>query len=86
MSACHSDCDCYPHNDPETGGEVHESDCHSQVECDEGRCCDRHYEERMAEHAYLKHVPRHQVINDEQSREELNQELRDAGRGHLCRT
>jgi hypothetical protein len=34
----------------------------------------------MLEFAYLRHVPRHLVIEDEQSRMELEDELRDAGR------
>jgi hypothetical protein len=51
--------------------------------CDEGRYCDRHFAEAMAEHAYLRGVPRHAVFNDEEAQEERNQALIDAGRGHL---
>jgi hypothetical protein len=78
MKPCNSECDCGA-----PGGYPHEPDCHSYQECDEGRYCDKHLAEAEAEHAYLRHVPRHMVINDEQSREEYAQELRDAGRGHL---
>jgi hypothetical protein len=79
MSACSSECDCGTIN-----GHPHEPDCHWWDKCgDEGRYCDKHEAEAMAEHAYLRNVPRHQVINDEQSREEYAQELRDAGRAHL---
>jgi hypothetical protein len=83
MSACHSKCDCDYDPDPERGG--HQPDCRSQIECDEHGYCDKHYAEAEAQHAYLKDVPRHMVINDEQSREELERELRDAGRGHLVK-
>lgn len=83
---CKSECDCYPHTDPETGGCIHESDCHSQVECDEGRWCDKHHEEAMKDHEYLRDIPRYAVfLNDPDAKEEFNQELRDAGRGHLVR-
>lgn len=82
MSACKSECDCCPYPDSETGGEVHAPDCHSQVECDEGHYCDRHFEEASADHAYLRGLPRHAVFDDAQAREERDQELRDAGRGH----
>lgn len=50
---------------------------------DEGRLCEGCHDREMREHEYLRHQPRHMVINDEQSREEYAQELRDAGRGHL---
>ena len=52
---------------------------------DEGELCESCLIEEWEEWAYLKGLPRYAVIDDEQSREELNQELRDAGRGHLCR-
>jgi hypothetical protein len=53
-------------------------------ECgDEGQMCDDCFQAEMKAHAYLRGLPRYMVIDDEQSREELNQELRDAGRGHL---
>lgn len=52
---------------------------------DEGQMCDRHFAEAMADHAYLRNVPRHQVCGDAQSEQERNQELIDAGRGHLVR-
>jgi hypothetical protein len=48
---------------------------------DEGHVCDVCFRTAMAEHAYLRHVPR--VINDAQAQEEFEQEIRDAGRGHL---
>lgn len=50
---------------------------------DEGRMCDPCFDAAAREHAYLRHVPRHTVFNDAQAIEERNQELRDAGRGHL---
>jgi hypothetical protein len=53
---------------------------------DEGRLCDACLIEAEQAYTYLKYVPRHQVIDDERSREEFNQELRDAGRGHLVRS
>lgn len=83
VSQCKSKCDCDYDPDPERGG--HQPDCHSQVECDEHGYCDRHYAEAEAEHAYLRHVPGHMVIDDEQSREEFRQEMIDASRGHLVR-
>jgi hypothetical protein len=50
---------------------------------DEGRLCDECLDRETKKHTYLRGTPRHQVINDEQSRAELAAELRDAGRGHL---
>jgi hypothetical protein len=50
-------------------------------DCDEGRMCDTHFQQALAEHAYLRHVPRHQVFGDAQAQEERDQELIDAGRG-----
>lgn len=52
---------------------------------DEGRLCDACQIEAEQAHTYLKYVPRHMVFGDSQAREEFNQELRDAGRGHLVR-
>jgi len=52
-------------------------------ECDEGRYCDKHLAEAEAEHAYLRGKPRYWVYNDQQARDEFNQDLHDAGRGHL---
>jgi hypothetical protein len=54
--------------------------------CDEGRYCDECFQQALKEYAYLKRVPRHQVYNDQQAKDEFNQELRDAGREHLCRS
>lgn len=60
--------------------------CDPESPCDdEGRLCEVHLHERMAEFSYLRGMLRHQVIDDAQSREERDQELRDAGRGHLVR-
>lgn len=64
-------------DDADVTAQLADGDC----DCDEGRYCDAHFQEALAEHAYLRHVPRHQVIHDERSREEYAQELRDAGRG-----
>jgi hypothetical protein len=50
---------------------------------DEGHVCDKHAAEAMAEHAYLRHVPRHMVINDAQSSADFDQALIDSGRGYL---
>ncbi len=83
MSQCRSKCDCDYNPDPERGG--HQPDCRSQVECDEHGYCDRHYAEAEADFAYFRGLARHMVIDDEQSREELTAELRDAGRDHLVR-
>jgi len=50
---------------------------------DEGRVCEDCMEANMREHAYLRGMPRYLVIDDQQSRDELAQELRDAGRAYL---
>lgn len=50
---------------------------------DEGRMCESCQTEAVADHAYLRGQPRHAVFNDQQAIDERNQELRDAGRGHL---
>lgn len=52
---------------------------------DEGRLCYICAAAAQAEHAYLRGQPRHAVFDDAQAHEERNQELRDAGRGHLVR-
>lgn len=79
---CQSECDCIV---TAVGGE-HETDCHSKTICDEGRWCDKHHEEAMKEHEYLRDIPRYAIfLNDPDAKEEFNQELRDAGRGHLVR-
>lgn len=40
----------------------------------------------MKDHEYLRDIPRYAVfLNDPDAKEEFNQELRDAGRGHLVR-
>jgi hypothetical protein len=77
---CESECDCGA-----PGGYPHEPDCHSYDVCDEGHMCDLHEAQAMAEHAYLRGVPRYAVIEDAQGKEEFNQQLRDAGRGHLVK-
>jgi hypothetical protein len=80
-NVCRSECDCCPYADPETGGDVHESDCHSQVECADGRWCDRHLAEAEAEHSWMRNVSIGAVtgVMSEQDK----QDMRDAGRGHL---
>jgi hypothetical protein len=77
---CSSECDCGA-----PGGYPHDPDCHSYRKCEDGGYCDKHYAEAEAEFAYLRNVPRHQVYDDQQAKDERNQELRDAGRGHLVR-
>lgn len=81
MSDCESECDC-----DAPAGHPHADDCHYNEFCDEGRWCDKHHAEAMKEHEYLRDIPRYAVfLNDPEAREEFNQELRDAGRGHLVR-
>lgn len=80
MSTCESECDCGA-----PGGYPHEPDCHSFDICDEGKWCDKHFQEELMAHVHLRRVSRHQIYNDQQAIDERNQELRDAGRGHLCR-
>lgn len=80
MSNCESKCDCGNPSVKYHG--PHDPDCHSLDVCDDGRYCDKHRAEAEADHAYLKHVPRHAVFNDAEAVEERNQELRDSGRGH----
>lgn len=57
---------------------------------DDGEACeacrDRADAQAMADHAYLRGLPRHAVFNDAQAQEERDQELRDAGRGHLVKS
>lgn len=79
--SCESECDCGNPSVKYHG--PHDPDCHWWTKCDEGHMCDKHGAEAMAEHAYLRGVPRHQVFNDAAAIEERNQELRDSGRGHL---
>lgn len=50
---------------------------------DEGRACESCQADAMADHAYLRGQPRHAVFNDQAAIDERNQDLRDAGRGHL---
>lgn len=59
-------------------------DEHGNLCGDEGRMCKSCEAQAMADHAYLRGMPRHAVFNDAQAIEERNQELRDAGRGHLA--
>jgi len=80
VNKCQSDCDC---GAPD--GTPHEPDCHSFHVCEDGRYCDSCYRAAVREFAYLQHVPRYAVMDDDLAREELNAELRDAGRGHLVR-
>lgn len=81
MNTCASQCDCgWPGPDY---GPSHEPDCHWWDKCDEDHMCDAHRAEAMAEHAYLRNVPRHQIYTDAQAEQERNDELRSAGRGHL---
>lgn len=80
MTPCESECDCGRPN-PAYG--PHDPDCHSFDHCGETRTCDKHAAEAMADHAYLRGAPRHTVFNDQQAKDERDQELRDAGRGHL---
>jgi hypothetical protein len=52
---------------------------------DEGHLCEKHEAEAMAEHAYLRNVPRSAVFGGGMSESE-KQELRHAGRGHLVQS
>lgn len=84
MTSCHSECDC--DGVDELLGIDHAPDCHSRTECDGDHTCDKHHEEAMKEHEYLRDIPRYAVfLEDPEAKEEFNQELRDAGRGHLCK-
>lgn len=58
-------------------------DNHGNTCGDEGRMCEPCFDEAVADHAYLRNVPRHAVFNDQAAIDERNQELRDAGRWHL---
>jgi hypothetical protein len=80
-AACHSDCDCA--QDFEPGNTSHAPDCHSLDHCDEGRQCDKHAAEAMAEHAWMRNVSQGAVtgVMSEQDK----QDLRDAGKGHKVR-
>lgn len=80
---CVSQCDC--DGPDELLGIDHAPDCHSRTECDGDHSCDKHMAEAEADYAYLRGTPRHTVFNDAEAVEERNQELRDAGRGHLVR-
>lgn len=60
-------------------------DEHGNTCGDEGRSCGPCFEEAVADHAYLRGAPRHAVFNDAEAVNDRNQELRDAGRGHLVR-
>jgi hypothetical protein len=80
MSTCASECDCGA-----PGGYPHEPDCHWWWKCDEGQMCDKHTAEAIREHSWLRNLPRFQVYGDAQATEEFNQQLRDAGRGHLAK-
>ena len=53
--------------------------------CIDEYMCEACFQDQLRYWAYLRHVPRHMVIDDDESRDELAQELRDAGRGHLVR-
>lgn len=69
MSECQSECDCGA-----PGGYPHEPDCHWWDKCEDGQWCDKHYLQAEADHAYLRGTP---------SPEQAEQDIRDAGRGHL---
>lgn len=51
--------------------------------CDEGLYCEKHYQEAAAEHAWMAGRPLSDVTGV--LSEEQEQDLRDAGRGHLIR-
>ena len=76
---CRSECDCDATS--VNGGTEHASDCHSRVECDEGRCCDKHMAEAEAEHSWMR--GRSMGACTGVMSESDKQDLRDAGRGHL---
>jgi hypothetical protein len=81
MSACKSECDCG--QDLEPGNTSHALDCHSRVECDEGRSCDKHEAEAVAEHAWMRNYSIGAVTGV--MSEADKSDLRAAGRGHLVR-
>jgi hypothetical protein len=80
VSNCEGKCDC---NAP--GGYPHDPDCRSLDQCDgeRGMWCEKHWQEQLHIHGWLRHVPRHMVIDDEEAEEERNQELRDSDHEHL---
>ena len=49
--------------------------------CDEGYYCEKHFREAEKEHSWMAHVP-FSVVTGVMNEEE-EQDLRDAGRGHL---
>jgi hypothetical protein len=49
--------------------------------CDEGYYCEKHYQEQLAEHAWMAGVPLSSVTGVIEPDE--RQDLIDAGRGHL---
>jgi hypothetical protein len=75
---CASECDC-----EYIESISHDPHCHSRTVCDEGRMCDKHAAEAMAEHAWMRHVSIGAVTGV--MSESDKQDLRDAGRGHLVR-
>jgi hypothetical protein len=82
MSACKSECDCG--QDTEPGSTAHAADCNSKRECDEGRWCDRHYEERANEYAWMRRVSLGAVTGVMSDADK--QDMRDAGRAYLVRS
>lgn len=76
MSNCQSECDC-----GRIDGKPHDPDCHSYRECDDGVYCDKHFDEASKENAWMLGVPLSAITGVMSEQDE--QDLRDAGRGHL---
>jgi hypothetical protein len=72
VSACEGKCDCGA-----PGGYPHDPDCRSLDECGENGMCEKHWQEELYAHGWMKgrEPPR--------SQEEIDQELRDSGHDHL---
>lgn len=74
--ACQSECDC-----EHIESISHDPDCHSRDVCDEGRMCDKHSAEQMADHEWMRGMSHGAVFGF--MNESEKQQLRDGGRGHL---
>ena len=79
MNNCHGECDCGSPIGP------HDPDCRSLDKCDgeRGTWCEKHWQEKLYENGWLKRVSKYAVMPTD---EDFDQELRDAGRGHLVRS
>lgn len=73
---CSSECDCGA-----PIGHMHDPDCNSFRNCDEGRSCDFHAAEARAEFSWMRGMS-HGAVFGVMS-ESDKREMRLAGRGHL---